>query len=420
MKKYRLIAVMMALFLIVGCNPVKGRETDGDYPNLTDHKEPVIEGPAFKTIVISGVGDIMVHGPQISAQFQPETKTYDFRNNFQYIKPFIQKADISIANLETTFAGAERGYSSFPQFNTPDALADSLVDAGFNAISTANNHTYDTGTVGVKRTLSVLWERGLKTMGTRQRPEEKSYVILEEKGIKVGLTAFTYETPRWEGHKTINALKLSEEAAGLIDTFSYEYLEEDLERIKQRIQDMRAEGAEIIVFYIHWGEEYQREPNDYQRKIAQRLSDLGVDIIFGSHPHVVQPIEIIESQVNQHQTLVVYSMGNFLSNQRYEILKNRYTEDGLMVSVTLKKNMQTQEISIETVDCIPTWVHRYYINQRGYYEIVPVMEALKHPEQYNLFSEDSRKRCKGSKENSLDILQSDNPKIRIQGLDAFE
>lgn len=337
MKKYRLIAVMMALFLIVGCNPVKGRETDGDYPNLTDHKEPVIEGPAFKTIVISGVGDIMVHGPQISAQFQPETKTYDFRNNFQYIKPFIQKADISIANLETTFAGAERGYSSFPQFNTPDALADSLVDAGFNAISTANNHTYDTGTVGVKRTLSVLWERGLKTMGTRQRPEEKSYVILEEKGIKVGLTAFTYETPRWEGHKTINALKLSEEAAGLIDTFSYEYLEEDLERIKQRIQDMRAEGAEIIVFYIHWGEEYQREPNDYQRKIAQRLSDLGVDIIFGSHPHVVQPIEIIESQVNQHQTLVVYSMGNFLSNQRYEILKNRYTEDGLMVSVTLKK-----------------------------------------------------------------------------------
>lgn len=418
MKKNCLIVLIVCLLLLTGCQLVKGQES---WVEDSGEAEPPVEiaeeaEPSFETLVISGAGDIMVHGPQLTAQYQPETREYDFSNNFQYMKPLIEKADIAIANLETTFGGQERGYSSFPRFNTPDSMADALVYAGFDTISTSNNHTFDTGIEGIKRTLSVLHDRGLRTVGTRSGSQEQSYLIVEEKGIKVGLTAFTYETPRLGEHRTLNALKIPKEAEPLIDSFGYEYLEEDLEIIRQRIEQMRASGAEIIVFYIHWGEEYQREPNEYQRKIAQTLSNYGVDIIFGSHPHVLQPVEIIDSETDSRQTLVVYSMGNFLSNQRYEILKNPYTEDGLMVEVTMKKNLKTKEIVIDTVGCIPTWVHRYYINKKGYYEIVPVMEAVERPEEFNLFSEDSRRRSEKSRENSLSILKTEEPRVRIKSL----
>lgn len=365
------------------------------------------------TLQITAVGDIMVHGPQLKAQWNEQAKTHNFDNNFQFVKEYIQHADLALCNLETTFGGKERGYSSFPMFNSPDSLADALRGAGFRCVSTANNHTLDTGLAGVLRTLDVLEEKKMAAFGTRRNTSESSFQILEHKGIKIGLTAFTYETSPWGEFKTLNAIKIPKEAEALIDSFSYESLPQELEKLKRRIQQMKAEGAELVIFYLHWGNEYELEPNPVQRQIAHYLAEEGADIIFGSHPHVLQPMEFI--QTGEKETLVVYSLGNFLSNQRYEILKNRHTEDGIIVNVLLRKDPGNVPLKIEGVTYIPTWIHRYTKGQKLVFEILPLPAALEKPDAYNLtMAKDSLWRAENSLKNTIGtMIKNTNHKISL-------
>ena len=364
-------------------------------------------------VSISAVGDVMMHNPQINAYYQNDN--YDFTHNFEKIAPYIRQSHISIANLETTFGGKARGYSGYPMFNSPDELADALAWAGFNVISTINNHTMDTGIKGLLRTLEVLGSKELSVVGTKSTVEEESFIIKDVNGIKVGITAYTYETPRFGTFKTLNGIKVPKEAEDLIDSFSYQYFEEDLLKIKDRIDLMRDKGAEIIVFCVHWGQEYQRTPNSYQTQMAKKLSDYGVDVIFGSHPHVLQPIEIIQSEESQTKTLVAYSLGNFISNQRFETVNNRYTEDGMIVTVEFKKDLNTNEISLNNVLYMPTWVHRYQEAGRLRYEVLPVLEFIDSEENnsFNL-SKETLWRIKNSKTNTLELLGLNGEHIREQ------
>lgn len=357
-------------------------------------------------IVIGAVGDIMVHGPQLRAQYNPDMDEYNFTNNFKYIKPYLQEADLVIGNLETTFAGKEKGYSSYPMFNSPDTLADSLKEAGFDIISTANNHTIDSGSEGMIRTIEVLEDRGLEVIGTRKEESSENFIIKDVKDIRLGLTAYTYETPIFGDYRTLNALKIPKEIEGLINTFSYEGLDEDLMEMKATADKMKEAGAEVVIFYVHWGEEYQRQPNQYQKYIAGKLIDYGVDIILGSHPHVLQPIELLESIGKYSSPVVVYSMGNFISNQRYEILKNRYTEDGIIVKIKIKKNLQKKALAIDQVSYVPTWVHKYYLNGKAVYEIIPVLDALDNKKDYNLENSQTIWRVENSKNNTLQLIES--------------
>ncbi|ABR47552.1 CapA domain protein [Alkaliphilus metalliredigens QYMF] len=365
--------------------------------------EENIEIPEPVQIRISAVGDIMVHIPQITAQYNHATKKHDFTNNFQFVKPYIERADLALVNLETTFAGEAQGYSGYPRFNSPDELAYALKKAGFKGVVTTNNHTFDTGELGLLRTIEVLEQYELKPIGTKKQESDESYHIFDIKGIKVGSTAYTYETPPWQGLKTLNGIPVPKELEGNIDSFDYGKLEMDLLKMKRRIQEMKEQGAEVIVFYMHWGHEYHRKPNTHQKQIAQALSNYGVDIIFGSHPHVIQPIEWVQSEVDKHKTLVVYSMGNFISNQRYETLENRYTEDGVIVNVDMVKNFEEQTIKIEEVTIIPTWVNRYWQEGKRMYEILPLIIDIQDPQDYNL-TRDSIKRVQNSKETTISHL----------------
>ena len=397
------LAVFILLFYI-GLHPFE--EGDPAFQELLEETPSVTEDKQKEepiTLQITAVGDIMVHGPQLKAQWNEQAKTHDFHNNFQFVKAYIQQADLALCNLETTFGGKERGYSSFPLFNSPDTLADALREAGFHGASTANNHTLDTGLAGVLRTLDVLEEKEIAAFGTRRNTSESSFQILEHKGIKIGLTAYTYETPPWGEFKTLNAIKIPKGAEALIDSFGYQALTKELEKLKERIQQMKAEGAELVIFYLHWGNEYEQEPNPVQRQIAQYLAEEGADIIFGSHPHVLQPMELI--QTAEKETLVVYSMGNFLSNQRYEILKNRHTEDGIIVNVLLRKDRQNAPLKIEGVTYIPTWIHRYRKGQKLVFEILPLPAALEKPDAYNLTTaKDSLWRAENSLKNTLGTM----------------
>jgi poly-gamma-glutamate synthesis protein (capsule biosynthesis protein) len=361
-------------------------------------------------IQITAVGDVMIHGPQLKAQYNNISGQFDFHNNFRFIKPYIESADIALFNLETTFAGEAEGYSSFPRFNSPDSLAGALKTAGFDVAVTANNHTIDTDMDGVLRTLEVLQAQNFKTVGTRKSDEDPRFLIEDVKGIKVGITAYTYETPAYGKNKTINALILPSALEPLINTFRYDRWAEDLPQMKSTIDAMRSAGAEIIVFYLHWGEEFQQIPNHSQKHIARDLNAHGVDIIFGSHPHVLQPMEWVTNPDHAHQTLVVYSLGNFLSNQRYEILKNRYTEDGMLVHIKVQKDLVSNVTTITHVEYQPTWVHKYVHEGKRVFEILPLPQALEKPQVFHLSSRDSQHRAKLSYNNTSSLLKQEHPR----------
>ena len=235
------------------------------------------------------------------------------------------------------------------------------------------------------------------------------------KGIKIGVISYSFETPRKGENKTLNAIEIPSDVVNLLNTFSYEHIEEDLSKIKAQIDEMKSKGAEAIVFFIHWGNEYERKPNVHQIRIANALCDYGVDVILGSHPHVIQPIEFITSEKTGKRCLVVYSMGNFISNQQYERTNNRYTEDGIIVNIQIKKNVVSKDITISEVSYIPTWVHKYSDNSKLVYEILPLTEALASKETYNLDNDIEVWRAENS-EKSTRVLMGDSKEIMEEKL----
>ncbi|PKM85396.1 MAG: hypothetical protein CVU86_01960 [Firmicutes bacterium HGW-Firmicutes-11] len=323
------------------------------------------------------VGDVMVHRSQISSQYDPQTGTYDYTDNFRYIKPYIQDADLALANVETTFAGGTP--TGYPSFNAPDALANALADTGFNVGLISNNHLYDKGLAGMDRTIGILRVAGMKTAGAHL-PGEKNYTLVEVKGVNVGIVSYTYETPSTDGLTRINGVVLPEAVAERINSFSHERLEEDLKNIEKTIEAARSDGADIIICYFHWGEEYQRSPNLWQRRIAEQAADMGADIVFASHPHVLQSADRVKGPTTGKEIPVFFSMGNFLSNQRLETLNNRYTEQGMIARVDLKFDKETGEISEMNMSAIGTWLDKYKAGGKDWYAIIPLDDALENNE----------------------------------------
>lgn len=368
--------------------------------------EDSIPSPEDTIVVIriSSVGDIMAHQTQLTAQKQADG-TYNFDNNFQYMKALFGSADVMIGNLETTFAGEKKGYSAYPRFNTPDALAAAIKNSGINLVATANNHTYDNGGEAMLRTLDVLHAHGLETMGTQKTVEEKNYIIREVKGVKIGFASYTYESGKSDhGLKTINGLPVSKEYEPLLNSFDPYEPEADLLKMKAVAEQMRADSAEFIVFVVHWGLEYMSTPSDNQLLVARALNEAGVDVIFGSHPHVVQPIEFIVNDSTQHMTFIAYSMGNFISNQRFESMQNYSTEDGLFVGVEIEKEGSNKPV-IKQVYYEPTWVNRYKKEGTYYFEVVPARLAVDNKDAYNIFEEGMEKRVASSSKRTIELIE---------------
>ncbi|HAT4362908.1 TPA: CapA family protein [Clostridium perfringens] len=325
-----------------------------------------------RKVNISAVGDIILHDEQIWSAYNEENKTYDFMNNFKYIKNFIEKSDIAYGTIEGTYAGEEIGYSGYPNYNGPDSMIDALKDTGFDIINVATDHSLDKGVEGASKTGEKI-DKDMTSIGN------KKYIIKKVKGIEIGFTSYTYESKEGElnGHKIPEDMNLN--------TFSYNKLDNGLEEMKALVEEMKNEGAEFIVFGMHWGVEYKTEPSKYQVKIAEALNEYGVDLILGSNPHVVQPIEEIEGE-NGNKTLVAYSLGNFISNQRLETMGDRRTADGVILNLTLDKSRKG--VKIEKWDYTPTWVYKIpRENKKADYYILPVEETLNSEEGKKLDKE---------------------------------
>ncbi|MDM0959575.1 CapA family protein [Clostridium perfringens] len=325
-----------------------------------------------RKVNISAVGDIILHDEQIWSAYNEENKAYDFMNNFKYVKNFIEKSDIAYGTIEGTYAGEEIGYSGYPNYNGPDSMIDALKDTGFDIINVATDHSLDKGVEGASKTGEKI-DKEMTSIGN------KKYIIKKVKGIEIGFTSYTYESKEGElnGHKIPEDMNLN--------TFSYNKLDKELEEMKALVEEMKNEGAEFIVFGMHWGVEYKTEPSKYQVKIAEALNEYGVDLILGSNPHVVQPIEEIEGE-DGNKTLVAYSLGNFISNQRLETMGDRRTADGVILNLTLDKSRKG--VKIEKWDYTPTWVYKIpRENKKSDYYILPVEETLNSEEGKKLDQE---------------------------------
>ena len=393
-----LIAAIISVTFIVNSivNLVQNRGTSSkpDDTSSVISEEPVIKETYAKVL---SIGDIMVHSPQLSGAYVPETDNYDFSAFFKETSPYFKAVDLAVGNLEVTFGGTESGeYSGYPAFNTPDSLADVIKDSGLNFLLTANNHSYDTRLFGLKRTAQVLKSKGIEFIGTRETEQEEIYTVKEINGIKIGMADYTYETSGSDSsRKYLNGSVISAEANNLITSFSYDRIEAFYSEAETVISDMEAKGAEFIVFYIHWGNEYQTYPSTWQKSIAQRLSNLGVDIIIGSHPHVVQPVELIYSEDSQNTTVCLYSSGNAVSNQRQELMTScptGHTEDGTMFTYTLRK--YGDEVTLTDVDIIPTWVNKYRGGSGNQYTIYPLESPDWGSTKYGLNSTAANKAAK--------------------------
>ncbi|MFB9330517.1 CapA family protein [Paenibacillus aurantiacus] len=305
------------------------------------------------------VGDVMMHMPQLPAYYNDKTKQYDFSPYFDAVRPLIREGDWSLANLETPIAGQSLGYSGFPRFNAPTELAEALREAGFSIVTNANNHSLDRGAEGISRTLAALEAQQLVTKGTnRSRFEAEKLTIVEKKGIRMGLLAYTYGT---------NGIALPAAMPYAVDIVDEQKMLGDIAKLKEA-------GADFITVALHFGTEYQTVPSEAQKKLARKLVAAGADIIAGAHPHVVQPyetVEVTEVDGTIRNGLIIYSMGNFISNQRGG------TKDyGLLMKVGIRKDNVTGQTTIRDVEPIPTWVYRYKVGKLNHYRIVPLDETI--------------------------------------------
>lgn len=257
-------------------------------------------------------GDAMQHQAQLSAA-RTNLGDYDYSGCFDEIAPLIQSADYAVVNLETPIGSTN--FTGYPCFNAPASFAKALRDAGFNLMLTANNHTLDRRDHGLHQTIDSLDAAGIEHIGTYHSSAARDTILPFVKniaGIKIGFLNYTYGT---------NGISLTGDAV-------VDYI--DRRRIADDISSVRDAGAEILTVMVHWGEEYKLLESSSQRALSDFLVEQGVDLIIGGHPHVIQPMEIRHNDDIGKNVLVVYSLGNFISN-----MKTRDTRGGAIVRVSI-------------------------------------------------------------------------------------
>lgn len=350
--------------------------------------------PGKVTATVLNTGDILIHDNVLWGAEQSDG-SYNFSKLFKEAKSYIKAADYAVANLEVTLGGEAAGkYRGYPGFNSPDSLLDYVKADGFDMLLTANNHCLDTGLAGMKRTVQQIKARNLDFLGTKETVNDPTYVVKDVNGIKIGMVAYTYGTN-----------SSASGASSLINYFSSSNTSAFYTEAREVIKNMKNDGAEAIVFYMHWGSEYHTKPATYQKTIAQELCNMGVDVIVGGHPHVLQPVELIHSEDSQNTTVCLYSMGNSISNQRISemtgLCATGHTEDGVLFSYTFARDTDG-EVYLDAVDLIPTWVDRYGTAGNYQYTMYPLENAAM-AESYGLDAATVQK-AKASYERTKKIM----------------
>ncbi|HSP88094.1 MAG TPA: CapA family protein [Ignavibacteriaceae bacterium] len=309
------------------------------------------------SVRLSVVGDLMCHSPQFNYA-RVSQDSFDFNPVYREIKKYFSESDFVFGNLETVIAGKSKGYSGYPFFNTPDEYIEALYNSGFHLLTTSNNHSLDKGETGILRTIDEIKNNGLMYNGTFTSKEDRDLIrVIDIKGIKIAFLAYTYGT---------NGIPVPKGKPYLINLI-------DFDLIKSDIIKARKLGAEIVLVHYHYGDEYKREPNAYQKDVIKKTISFGADIIIGGHPHVLQPVNFFKTNEGRVDTgFVAYSLGNFISNQR-----DRYKDAGVILNFEITKNLKSTEIKVTDVSYIPTWVFKGETDKGSEFVILPLLENHK-------------------------------------------
>ena len=322
------------------------------------------EEPVDVTFTLSAIGDIMCHNTQYIDAYNEDTDTYDFSYVFEDISLYTKTADICIGNLETTFAGEEVGYSSYPTFNTPDSLAYELKDIGVDVLSTAGNHALDKGFDGLSRTIDVLNDADISHLGTYKTEEEQNKTLIKYvKGIKIAFVNYTYGT---------NGIAVPSDKQYCVNL-----IDEDL--MKKQIDSAKEENPDIIIACMHWGNEYQTTQNSTQEELADFLFQNGVDIILGTHPHVLEPMEKRTVTLEDGSTkdgFVIYSLGNFISDQNAE-----YTRNSIILNLDITKHVDGT-ITIDNYEYIPIYMYKDTSKSKQKMKLLDINKNIYNYENY--------------------------------------
>jgi len=296
-------------------------------------------------------GDGLVHSPIYSAAYNSTTSSYDFSNMLTYTKDILKDYDIKYYNQETVFDD-EESYGGYPRFNTPSDFGKSMIDAGFNVVSLATNHSMDRGADSAKRSTS-WWkkQKNVLTHGMATSEEERNnYQIMEANGITYTMLSYTY------GTNGLGTPEINNEPY-LVNLYDEEVIKKDIEAVRDKV--------DILIVAMHWGNEYQQDASETQKKQAQFLADNGVDIVLGTHSHCIQPWEMIDD------TVVFYSFGNFISNQMgaEQALVRKVGVIGMFATLEINKTVDTKNdttnIEINNIGADLNLSYRYYNSNIG-------------------------------------------------------
>ena len=362
------------------------------------------------TATIGATGDVLMHLPCIDPA--KTANGYDFAPYFTHIQDYLTAPDYMVANLETTLAALDNGYEyhGYPNFNCPDEIVYDLQAMGVDMFLTANNHTYDTSTVGFDRTQQIIAEAGLDHIGTKISTDVDDYLVKDVNGIQIGMVCYTYETDAGKDSVRLNdGARLPSGVASRINTFHSDDVAGFIKDLEQDIADMEADGAEAIVLYIHWGTEYQLKQSKIQEKFAQAACDLGVDVIVGGHPHVIQPMDLLTStKDSEHKTVCLYSTGNFMSNQRLgniSYVNTAHTEDGILFSFSFAR-YSDGTVRLEEVELLPLWINLYRSASTGknVYDVLPLDKEVEDWKTQFGLTDSSLKQAEDSYQRTMKIV----------------
>ncbi len=368
MKNKILIVILIILLIIIGflvydknVKNVQQTSASGNSENIDGVVEVAKEDIHIKMSVI---GDIMCHNTQYNDAYISSSGSYDFSYVFEDVKDYISSADIAIGNLETTFAGKSRGYSSYPTFNTPEELATNLKDFGIDVVSTANNHCMDKNYSGLVSTLNVLDDVGIAHTGTYSSKEAQDTILVKDvNGIKIAFLSFTYGT---------NGIPIPS-----ANSYSVNLIDNDL--ILNQIKLAKELKPDLICASMHWGIEYQTKQNSTQEDLANLLFENGVDVILGSHPHVLQPMEkrtITLEDGSTKDCFVIYSLGNFMSGQTKANTKN-----SVVLNLTFTKSGETGKTTIDSASYIPIYMYKSSSGSVRKYLVMDIEKNMKSFEE---------------------------------------
>jgi len=369
MKKKLLLSLLTIImcFVIVGCENNKKENNSENSNNEAKQEEKEEIKEIENTVSLIMVGDALIHDSVYKAAYDSSTKTYDFKPMLEYIKPIVSTYDLAFYNQETILGGTELKLSGYPRFNSPYEVGDAFIDAGFNMVSTATNHTNDKNIQGITNSYNYWTSKEDVIMsGTKLEKQESDVKIFEKNGIKFAFVAYT---------KGLNGINLPTDKAYMANVFNYDKAKQDIESVRNDV--------DFVIVSMHWGKDVTSFTNPspepwtkYAKGLnpkeqAEYLETLGVDLIIGHHPHIINPVEWINN------TLVFYSLGNFISDQSNDSNYNK--KIGLMASVEFTKTTKGDEIinkSLKTTNNELVYTHK----KNGEFKVIPFSQMN---ESYN-------------------------------------